>query len=119
MRDFRQLKVWEQSHKLTLRIYEVTKTFPCEELFAITNQIRRASSSIPANIAEGCGRGGNKEYAYFLQIATGSIFELDYHILLAHDLKYLDSVSYKELDDEIQSLKRQLTVLLRKVREAS
>jgi four helix bundle protein len=119
MRDFRQLKVWEQSHKLTIRIYELTKRFPREELFALTNQIRRASSSVPANIAEGCGRGGNKEYAYFLQIATGSIFELDYHVLLARDLKYLNSENYKELDDEIQSLKRQLTVLLRKVREAS
>jgi four helix bundle protein len=119
MRDFRQLKVWEQSHKLTLRIYEVTKIFPREELFSLTNQIRRAASSIPANIAEGCGRGSNKVYAYFLQIAVGSAYELDYHILLACDLKYLDSESYKELDDEIQSLKRQLTVLLRKVREAS
>ncbi len=68
MRDFRQLKVWEQSHKLTLRIYELTKIFPREELFALTNQIRRASSSVPANIAEGCGRGGNKEYAYFCKL---------------------------------------------------
>ncbi len=73
MRDFRQLKVWEQSHDITLKIYELTKTFPREELFSLTNQIRRASSSIPANIAEGCGRGGNKEFAYFLQVATGSI----------------------------------------------
>jgi len=119
MRDFRQLKVWEQSHRLTLKIYELTKTFPKEELFALTNQMRRASSSIPANIAEGCGRSGNKEYAYFLQIATGSIYELDYHILLARDLKYLNIVSYDELYNEIDSLKRQLAVLLRKVREAS
>jgi four helix bundle protein len=119
MRDFRQLKVWEQSHRLTLRIYEITKNFPKEELFTLTNQIRRASSSVPTNIAEGCGRGGNKEYAYFLQVATGSAFELDYHILLAHDLKYIGTDIYRELDDEIQSLKRQLTVLLRKVREAS
>jgi four helix bundle protein len=119
MRDFRQFKVWEQSHKLTLKIYQMTKTFPREELFSLTNQIRRASASIPANIAEGCGRSGNKELAYFLQVAAGSAFELDYHLLLAHDLKYIATKEYKELDLEVQSLKKQMTVLLQKVRSTS
>ena len=87
MRDFRQLRVWEESHLLVLSIYEVTKEFPKEELFTLTNQIRRSSSSIPTNIAEGCGRETSKDYAHFLQVALGSAFELDYQILLAKDLK--------------------------------
>ncbi len=77
MRDFRQLRVWEESHDLTLKIYQITKTFPKEELFALTNQMRRSSASIPTNIAEGCGRETNKDYAHFLQIALGSSFELE------------------------------------------
>ena len=119
MRDFRQLKVWEQSHRLTLKIYEITKNFPKEELYSLTNQIRRSCSSIPTNIAEGCGRGSNKEYAYFLQIAIGSAYELDYQILLAKDLKYIDNVIYSELSDEVSRLQKQITALLRKVRAAS
>jgi four helix bundle protein len=68
MRDFRQLKVWEKAHKLTLEIYKITARFPREELYGLTSQVRRASASIPANIAEGFGRGGNAELARFLQI---------------------------------------------------
>ena len=89
MRDFRTLKVWQDSHQLTLDIYKATKNFPKEELFALTSQMRRASSSIPTNIAEGCGRGTSKDFARFLQIAVGSAYELDYHLILAHDLSYL------------------------------
>lgn len=77
MRDFRQLRIWELSHALTLKIYQITKSFPKEELFALTSQMRRSSSSIPTNIAEGCGRGSNNDYARFLQIAVGSAYELD------------------------------------------
>jgi four helix bundle protein len=77
MRDFRQLRVWEDAHSLTLTIYQITQNFPKEELFALTSQMRRASSSEPTNIAEGCGRETSKDYAHFLQIAVGSSFELD------------------------------------------
>lgn len=119
MRDFRQLRVWQESHQLTLEIYHITKTFPKEELFSLTNQIRRASISIPSNIAEGCGRGSNKDYANFLQMALGSAFEVDYQLLLAKDLKYIDADSYLVLNGKIDILKRQLSILLQKVREAS
>lgn len=78
MRDFRQLRVWEDSHQLALEIYKITKSFPKEELFALTSQIRRASVSIASNIAVGCGRGSNKDYANFLQMALGSAFKVDY-----------------------------------------
>ncbi len=116
MRDFRQLKVWEESHRLTLKVYEETKKFPKDELFGLTSQTRRASSSIPANIAEGCGRFTNKEYANFLQIALGSASELDYHLLLAKDLKYIEIEIYEDLFDKVDKVKRQLANLIRKVR---
>jgi four helix bundle protein len=80
MRDFREFKVWEKAHSLTLDIYKATATFPRAEMYGLTSQLRRASSSIPANIAEGCGRGGNAELARFLQIGMGSASELEYHI---------------------------------------
>ena len=116
MRDFRRLQVWSRSHDLTLRIYELTSQFPREEIYGLTSQIRRASASIPTNIAEGCGRDSSAEFARFLQIAMGSTSETEYLTLLAHDLKYLNDDQYVELIDTIVSLKKMLTALLRNVR---
>lgn len=112
------MKIWEISHQLTLKVYRITKQFPKEETYALTSQIRRSSSSIPTNIAEGCGRGTNKEFAQFLQIAIGSAYELDYQILLAKDLEYIDKNTYSELNDEIIRLQKQIAALLIKVRSA-
>jgi four helix bundle protein len=81
MKDFRDLKVWGKAHELALSCYSATSPFPKQEMFGLTSQIRRASSSIPANIAEGCGRRGNGELHRFLQIAMGSASELEYHLL--------------------------------------
>ena len=86
MKDFRNLVVWQKSHKLTLDVYEATRKFPKEELYGLVSQLRRACSSIPCNIAEGCGRRGNGEFHRFLQIATGSASEVEYQLLLAHEL---------------------------------
>lgn len=86
MKDFKDLKVWQKAHVLTLTLYRLTRIFPREELYGLTSQIRRCSASIAANIAEGCGRKGNAELHRFLQIAAGSASELDYHLLLARDL---------------------------------
>lgn len=119
MRDFRQLRVWEASHELALEIYSITKGFPREERFSLTNQIRRCAHSVPSNIAEGCGRETNREYARFLQIAMGSVYELDYQALLAKDLGYINLDTYEVVNGKIDSVKRQLAVLLRRVREAS
>src|SRR5208337_5141929 len=94
MRDFRQLKVWEKAHALTLGIYRTTATFPREEIYGISSQMRRCSSSVAANIAEGCGRPGNAEFARFLGMAMGSASELEYFVLLARDLKYLRPDAY-------------------------
>jgi four helix bundle protein len=119
MRDFRQIQVWEKAHQLTLEIYQVTARFPKEELYGLTSQLRRAAASIAANIAEGFGRGGDIELARFLQIAIGSAYEVEYHILLAKDL----SIITKELNDRLQAriieVKRMLAALLLKVRADS
>lgn len=85
-RDFRKPKVWEKSHQLALGVYKATVGFPKTELYGLTRQIRRCGASIPANIAEGCGRDGDAELARFLRLSMGSASELEYHLLLAHDL---------------------------------
>ena len=115
MKDFRELKVWEKGHQLTLSAYKITAGFPKHELFGLASQIRRCSSSIPANIAEGCGRMGNAELHRFLQIACTSANELEYHFLLARDLGYLSAPDYNSLHKELLDLKRMLVSLTRKV----
>lgn len=109
MRDFRELKVWEKAHHLTLAVYKATASFPKDELYGLTSQIRRSCASIAANIAEGCGRSGEAELARFLQIALGSASELEYHLLLAHDLAFLGQESYEHLAGEVTEVKRMLT----------
>ena len=116
MQDFRKLQVWEKSHNLTVRIYELTSQLPREEMYGFTSQIRRACASIPTNIAEGCGRGSSTEFARFLQIAMGSASETEYLILLARDLKYLHTNQYAELMQTIISVKKMLTALLKKLK---
>ena len=116
MRDFRDLKVWGKAHEFTLGIYKVTTTFPRDELYGLTSQLRRSSSSISANLAEGCGRSGEAELARFCQIAMGSACEVEYHLVLAHDLKFLNQSDYQRLDERITEIKRMLTGLIRKLK---
>jgi len=87
LKDFHELKVWQKAHQLTLAVYQITVSFPREELYGLTSQLRRCSSSIPANLAEGCGTNGDAEFARFCSIAMGSASELEYHLLLAKDLE--------------------------------
>jgi len=115
MKDFRDLKVWEKAHLLTLDCYKTTESFPKAEIFGLTSQIRRAAASIAANIAEGCGKRGNGEFQRFLNIAADSASEVEYHVLLARDLQYLDQVVYKRLSEAVVEVKRMLAALIRKV----
>lgn len=115
MRDFRKLKVWEKSHELTLAIYKATSSFPDHELFGLTSQMRRAATSVSANIAEGCGRSGEPELARFLRIALGSASELEYHIILSTDLSYLNKSIANNLIKQVTDVKRMLTALIQKV----
>lgn len=116
MRDFRKLDVWEKAYRLTLEVYKTTVNFPKDELYGLTSQIRRASASIPANIAEGCGRDGAPELARFLQIAMGSASELEYHVLLAHDLGFLESPIYQQLNTDVTEVKRMLASFILKLK---
>ena len=118
MKDFRQLKVWEKSHALTLGIYRTTTAFPREELYGITSQMRRCSASVAANIAEGCGRTGNGEFHRFLNTAAGSAVELEYFLLLARDLDFIPLETYGKLHEETLEVQRMLASLLRKVNSA-
>jgi len=95
--DTSRLMVWQRAHELVLKIYEITKGFPRDELFGLTSQIRRAAVSVPSNIVEGKARGSNKEYKRFLLIARGSLEEVKYQLLLSKDLKYIDENKYKEM----------------------
>jgi four helix bundle protein len=115
MKDFRDLNVWEKSHKLTLEIYVATAGFPRSELYGLTSQIRRCSASIGANIAEGCGKRGNNEFQRYLQIASGSASELDYQLLLSRDLNFLPDARYRELVKNLTEVRKMLTSLLQKV----
>ena len=116
MKDFRQLQVWEKSHELVLDIYTITSRFPQNELFGLTSQIRRASSSIPTNIAEGCGRGSDADFCRFLQISMGSASETEYELQLAHDLGYLDDAVYESLNRKVIEVKRMLSSLIVKIK---
>jgi four helix bundle protein len=116
MKSLGELKVWEKGHQLTLAVYESPRTFPQEELYGLTCQIRRACSSIPANIAGGWGRDGDTELARFLGIAMGSASEPECHLLLAHDLNLPETTEYKELTGEVTEVKRMLTSFIQELK---
>lgn len=116
VKDFRELKVWQKAHELTLGVYQVTASFPREELYALTTQMRRASSSIAANLAEGCGRNGDAELNRFCSIALGSASELQYFLLLARDLHLLAGGDYDRLAEKTTEVKRMLTGLVQKLK---
>ncbi|MEJ7693748.1 four helix bundle protein [Daejeonella sp.] len=116
MQNYKELKVWEKAHQLTLRIYTITKVFPREELYSLTNQLRRCASGIPANIAEGCGKNSQKEFRNFLNIALGSANETEYFLLLSKDLEYLSTDDHLPLNDSINEIKAMLISLINKVR---
>ena len=115
MKDFHKLKVWEKAHRLVLSIYEITRHFPADERFGLTLQIRRAATSVPTNIAEGCGRSGDRELARFLSIAAGSVSEVEYQILLSRDLGYVEENTYRTLSKQVIEIKRMLSVFLEKL----
>lgn len=115
MKNFRNLIVWQKAHTLTLASYRGTAAFPKQEIYGLTSQIRRSSASIAANIAEGCGKRSNSEFQRFLQIATGSASELEYHFLLAKDLGFLGSEEYQLLAAAVTEVKKMLAGLIRKI----
>ena len=116
MQDFRDLKVWQRAHELTLAVYRASSAFPRDEVYGVTSQIRRASSSIAANIAEGRYRGSDLDFARFLQIALGSAAETEYHLILARDLGLMTSTASEPLFALVEDVKRMLTSLILKLK---
>jgi four helix bundle protein len=119
MQNYKDLKVWEKAHQFTLTVYEVSKSFPREEIYSLTSQLRRAASSIPANIAEGCGKNTQAEFAHFLNISLGSSNESEYFLILSKDLKYLAQPNFDILFTNINEIKAMLIALITKVRGKS
>jgi four helix bundle protein len=108
MQDFRNLNVWQKAHALTLAVYRATSSFPYEERFGLTSQLRRSCASVPANLAEGTGRTRDTEFAQFVNVAMGSACETDYHLLLSRDLVYLSDSTYQTLVVQVREVKRML-----------
>jgi four helix bundle protein len=119
VQSFKNLKVWEKAHVLTLDVYKSSKSFPRDEIYGLTSQMRRSAASIGANIAEGSCRKGDCEFGRFLQIAMGSASELEYHLLLARDLELLKLADYHRLSGGVVEVKRMLSSFLFKLRADS
>lgn len=115
MRDFKKYDIWQLSHLLTLEVYKLTSLFPKEEMYGLTSQIRRATSSIPTNISEGCGRNSDKEFNQFLNIALGSANETEYLLILSKDLNYISEEQFSDLDSKINTIKSKIYKLKEKL----
>ena len=116
MRDYRKIVAWQRAHDLTLRIYKTTQQFPGHEQFGITSQLRRAASSVPANIVEGSARDTKRDYLRFLSMARASLKEVEYFLLLAHDLGYIPTPEHEAITQEINRVFAALTGLINAVR---
>jgi four helix bundle protein len=115
MRNFKKLDVWFKAHQLTLEIYKATQNFSDDERFGLTSQIRRASASIPTNLAEGCGRDSDAELKRFCHIAMGSANEVEYQLILARDLGYIETTDYQTLSEKVIEIKRMLTGYIKSI----
>ena len=116
MQDFTKLIVWQKAHNLTINVYKLTYSMPSEEKFGLISQIRRSCISIESNLAEGCGRDGDKELARFVDISMGSSFELRCQLLIARDLGYVNPKQYELFESKILEVNRMLGGLLKKLR---
>ncbi len=119
MRDFRDLQVWVKAHQLVQDVYVATSRFPKEEVYGLAGQMRRSAVSIPANITEGCGRSGEAELGRFCQIAMGSASELEYHVLLSRDLRFLEDGTFEDLRSKVEEVKRMLSSFIVTLRKGS
>ena len=117
MRNYRDLQVWTKAHLLTLDLYKISRTFPREEMYGLTVQLRRAAASIGANLAEGCGRRTSGELARFVRIAMGSASELDYHLLLCRDLEFMKDEDFKRVAKNLIEVRKMLTSFLSSIEE--
>ena len=111
--DHRGLTVWQEAHRLTLEIYSVTKSFPREETYGLTAQLRRAALAVATNLSEGGARRSRREYAQYVSIARGSASEVGYLLLVSRDLGYIDQAKFAELSDGYDHVMRMLTRMMK------
>ena len=116
MRDFRYYDVWVDGVDFSVSVYEMTKEFPKNEIYALCDQLQRASVSIPSNIAEGCSRRSANEFAHYLEISLGSCYEVETQLEIAVRLKYISKAQFTQAIDEVQSLEKRLTSLINTIR---
>jgi len=116
MQNFQNLNVWKKAHVLVLEIYKQTKNYPREETYGLTSQMRRAATSITANIAEGSCRKTDNDFAHFLQMALGSASELEYYFILSNDLGYISNPISRNLTHSVLEIKKMLISFIGKVR---
>lgn len=117
IRSYRDLKIWQRAIDLVEEIYNVTRSFPSEEKFGLTSQMRRCSVSVPSNIAEGFGRVHNKEYRNFLFISIGSCAELSTQLTISARVGYLEKAKEQRLQDEIDQISRMIMSLTKKLNQ--
>lgn len=116
-KGFRKLRVWQEAHKFVLMIYKATERFPKDEFFCLTLQIRRAVISIPANIVEGYAYRSNKKLLQYLNIANGSLAEIEYYLELSLDLKYFDQKTYLDLEGQRQKIGAYLMKFIKVIKD--
>jgi len=116
VRDYKKIKAWELAHQLALNVYLCTTDFPASEQFGVTSQLRRAASSVPANIAEGSGRTTDKDFLRFLDIALGSLKETEYFLLLSNELNYLQKAEWEKLQEKTTDALKCLVGFIKAVR---
>ena len=116
MRRFKKIKAWQKAHNVTLEVYTATAAFPPHEMYGLTTQMRRSAASVGANIAEGCGRKSKGELGRFMLIAMGSASELEYHLLLAKDLNFLNRERHQKLEDDVIEVKRMLSSYIQQLK---
>lgn len=117
MKTFRDLLIWQKGMDLVTHTYTVTANFPKDEQFGLTSQIRRCAISIPSNVAEGFGRGTNKDYYRFLTISIGSLFEFQTQIEIAYNLKYISETEFNTIFENSRELERMFSSFMNKVKE--
>ncbi|WP_420578160.1 four helix bundle protein [Ekhidna sp.] len=116
MRDFKNLEVWKEAHQIAKECYKVSSYFPQEEKFGLTSQLRRSSLSIPTNLAEGCGRGSQKDLKRFCDIAMGSASEVEYLLFFINEIGILQYQDYKSLSESLITMKKRLNALIQKLK---
>ncbi|TYP94744.1 four helix bundle protein [Fodinibius salinus] len=117
MNNFRELDVWKKAVELATRIYQLTDDYPKQEVYGLTSQIRRCTVSISSNIAEGAGRRSEKEFQKFLDIATGSCYELETQLIISNNLQYLNEAEYKNIKGKLIEIQKMIYALRQSLAE--